>query len=92
MPLLNKVFSCSSLTYALVADVVVAHTLRLVVSGEGEDEAHDGLQVPLQDLLGRDLMHPDPLGRHELQDALQVLPHAVDRLGVVLNPRDLLAG
>ena len=69
----------------------MAHALRLVVCGEGKDESHDGLQVALEDLLGRDLMHPNPFGRHELQDALQVLTHAVDRFGVVLDPRDLLA-
>ena len=57
-------------TNALVADVVMAHALGLVVCGEGKDESHDGLQVTLEDLLGRDLMHPNPFGRHKLQDAL----------------------
>ena len=66
--------------------------LWLVVCGQGQDQPHDGLQVALEDLLGRDLVHPDPLGRHELEDALQVLPHAVDGLGVVLDPGDLLPG
>ena len=76
----------------LVEAFVVSDALRLVVRRQGQDQSHDGLEVALQDLLGGDLVHPDPLGGHELEDPLQVLPHAVDRLGVVLDAGDLLAG
>ena len=76
----------------LVEAFVVSDALRLVVRRQGQDQSHDGLEVALQDLLGGDLVHPDPLGGHELEDPLQVLPHAVNRLGVVLNTRNFLSG
>ena len=71
---------------------MVPDALRLVVGGESEDESHDSLEVALQDLPGGDLVHPDPLGRHELEDPLEVLAHALQGLGVVGDPSDLLAG
>ena len=43
----SRINSCHFFTYALVTDVVMSHALWLVVSGEGQDEAHDGLQIPL---------------------------------------------
>lgn len=38
--------------------------------GQGQDDAHDALQVALGHLLAGDVCHADPLGRHELQDPL----------------------
>ena len=65
--------------------------LRLVVGGQGQDQPHHRLEVSLQDLSGGDGVHLDPLGYHELEDPLQVLPHALEALWVVLDPRHLLA-
>ena len=67
------------------------HRLRLVVGGQGQDQPHYRLQVALQDLPGADLVHPDLLGGHELQHPLQVLPHALQRLGMFNDPRDLFS-
>ena len=69
---------------------MVLHALRLVVRGEGKDEAHDGFEVALQHLLAGDGVHPDLLAGHELQHPLEVLPHPLQRLWLVDDPCDLL--
>ena len=68
---------------------MVLHALRLVVRGKGKDEAHDGFEVSLQHLLARDGVHPDLLAGHELQHPLEVLPHPLQGLRLVDDPRDL---
>lgn len=67
------------------------HALWLVVSGERQDDAHDALQIALRHLLAGDVCHADPFGRHELQDAVQVLSHGLGRDGLPL-PLPLDAG
>ena len=64
---------------------MVFDALGFVVSRQGQDEPHDGLEVALQQFLGGDAVHADALVRHELQHALQILAHALQRLGAVLD-------
>lgn len=70
---------------------MMPNTLRFVVSGQSQDESHDGFQVALQDLLGRDVMHPDPFSGHELKDPVQVVTHSLQRFRIVFDSGNLLS-
>ena len=61
----------------IVGYIVMLDGLGLVVRRQRQDEPHHGLQVPLQDLSGADLVHPDLLGGHELQNSLQIFSHSL---------------
>ena len=69
----------------------MSNTLRFVVSGQSQDEPHNGLQIALQDLLGRDVMHPDPFSGHELKDPIQVVTHSLQRFRIVFDPGNFLS-
>ena len=70
---------------------MMLHRGGLVVSGQGQDQSHHRLEVTLEDLPATDLVHPDLLTGHELQHSVQVLPHPLQRFGLLNYPRNLLS-
>ncbi len=70
-------------------NLVRLHVARLEVSGQGQHEPHDRLQVAVDNLARRRRMHLDRAGVHEAQNALHILPVLVQALRLHV---DLAAG
>ena len=73
------------LWHLFVGDVMMFDTLGFVMSSKGKDESHYSLEVSLEDLFACNCMHSNLLASHELQNTLQVLSHALQGLGLVLD-------
>ena len=58
---------------------------------QGQYEPHHRLEVSLEDLSAVDLVHADLLAGHELKHPVQVLPHPLQRLGLLNYSRNLLS-
>ena len=70
---------------------MMLHRGRLVVGRQGQDEPHHRLEVPLEDLSAADLVHAHLLAGHELQHPVKVLPHPLQRLGLLNYSSNLLS-
>lgn len=78
---------------AVVAVIVVSlDALGLVVRSQSENYAHDAFQIAFHNLLTGDVRHANPLGGHELQNAVQVLAHDLGGVHGPGHPRYVLAG
>lgn len=66
--------------------------LLLFVAGQAEEEAEDGFQIAIADLLCRQTLDVDSFGCQETEAGINVLNHLRTALGTAIDIIDLLIG
>lgn len=66
--------------------------LLLFVAGQAEEEAEDGFQISIPNLLRRQTLNVDSFGCQETEAGIDVLNHLRTALGTAIDIIDLLIG